>query len=469
MINEKVTRPYTYISVFACGGAVLLLEVCSSRLLSPYFGNSILVWAVLISLTLAFLTLGSYLGGRLADKLPGTGTLGTVMAGAGGWILLSLWLSPTVLGWTGKFSIGWGVTLSSFYLLAVPCVLLGGVTPFAMRLLAGKPEHTGTLAGTLMAVSTAGGILGAVLPVTAGIPTIGTRLTVTIMGAILVITGGLAFPRGLFVLLLIPLTVHTPHKSGVESFETVYAEYQMEHRQEERILTVNGGSSVFSVWRPRGVILGMRTDVCTLAPYMLPESRRWTNRKVLMLGLGGGSWVEQYNRTFDDLTFDGVEVDPGLIAWGKKYFYLDSPNLTIHLVDARRYLQSCRDRYDVILVDLYLGDRVPPHLATLEFFRMVKEHLTPDGVVVINFPPEFSSIGTATAGQVLPRMCTIDGVIFASASPGFGPVQLAGNIKKIKNPQVRSMVRQILDHKNRVVIGPGRNGQVVTDDSAPLM
>jgi hypothetical protein len=82
---------------------------------------------------------------------------------------------------------------------------------------------------------------------------------------------------------------------------------------------------------------------------------------------------------------DGVEIDPAVTAVGRRWFGLgDNPNLTVHNVDARPFLRRTTTRYDLIAVDAYRQPYVPFYLATREFFRLAREHLTPGGIVALN-------------------------------------------------------------------------------------
>src|SRR6202162_6323779 len=156
------------------------VEFGASRLLAPYFGTSLYVWGVLIGLILIYLSAGYVIGGRLADRHPRDEGLYPVTAWAGLWIgVIPLVSYPILLASQQGFkdlSVGLvaGTLLAVVLLFAIPVILLGCVSPFAIRLLLKNVETGGNTAGRIYALSTAGSILGTFLPVFWFIPTFGT-------------------------------------------------------------------------------------------------------------------------------------------------------------------------------------------------------------------------------------------------------------------------------------------------------
>src|SRR5260221_7621470 len=173
--------------------ASLGIEFGASRLLAPYFGTSLYVWGVLIGLILIYLSAGYVIGGRLADRRPRAEVLYQLTAWAGLWIgLIPLVSYPILLASQQGFktlSVGLvaGTLLAVVLLFAVPIVLLGCVSPFAIRLLLKNVETGGNTAGRVYALSTAGSILRTFLPVFWFIPTYGTRPTLEAFGLVLVL------------------------------------------------------------------------------------------------------------------------------------------------------------------------------------------------------------------------------------------------------------------------------------------
>src|SRR5438067_9461578 len=126
--------------VFVAGACSLAVELSASRLLAPYFGTSLFVWANLIGLILLYLTIGYYLGGRLADRFPRPEVLYLLTIVAAFLIGLIPLIASPILRWslsafaTYSVSVFYGSLVSVILLFAIPMILLGCVSPFAIRL-----------------------------------------------------------------------------------------------------------------------------------------------------------------------------------------------------------------------------------------------------------------------------------------------------------------------------------------------
>jgi len=108
-------------------------------------------------------------------------------------------------------------------------------------------------------------------------------------------------------------------------------------------------------------------------------------KRILMIGLGGGTISTYLGRYIPDVTIDTVEIDPGVIAAAKKYFGIRESERVRYLSgDGRVFLNRNKQPYDLIILDAFHGGYIPFHLLTREFFRLVKRNLTPDGAVATN-------------------------------------------------------------------------------------
>ncbi len=179
--------------VFICGASVMTVEMSASRLLAPYFGTSLFIWANLIGLVMVYLTLGYWLGGKLADRYPRASLLYTITAIAGLAVGLIPGLSRPILSWslTGftQVSVGifYGSLIGVILLFSVPLLLLGFVSPFAIRLRSVGIASAGGTAGQVSALSTLGSILGTFIPTFFLIPYIGTAATLYSAAAVLLV------------------------------------------------------------------------------------------------------------------------------------------------------------------------------------------------------------------------------------------------------------------------------------------
>jgi spermidine synthase len=112
-------------------------------------------------------------------------------------------------------------------------------------------------------------------------------------------------------------------------------------------------------------------------------------RRVLVLGLGGGSVPKRFLHDFPNVRVDAVEIDPVVVEVAREYFALPAdPRLQVYVQDGRVFLKRSPHRYDLIIMDAYSATRyglaVPRHLTTKEFLEEVRDHLTPNGVLMFN-------------------------------------------------------------------------------------
>jgi predicted membrane-bound spermidine synthase len=413
--------------VFVAGAASLGVEMAASRLLAPYFGSSQFVWAALIGLILLYLTSGYYLGGRLADRFPRPVVFYSLTTCAAFVIGLIPYISRPILLWslnafaTYSASVFIGSLAAVILLFAIPVILLGCVSPFAIRLLLQQVGQSGRLAGQLYAISTAGSIFGTFLPVLWLIPNYGTRFTflVTAIALLLVSILGLlgaslaartAATAGkpaarlnkkslLSLLLLIPLgleffTLHGPIKppAGSNGGGVLIAERESDYNYiqvvrvgDEMQLILNEGEAVHSVYDPRQILTGGPWDYFMVAPYFnRPPYTPSMLHRVAIIGLGAGTIPREITAAYGPLPIDGVEIDPTIVEMGRRYFAMNEPNLNVIIQDGRYFLRTTTQKYDLIGIDAYQQPYVPFQLTTQEFFSEVRAHLTPTGVAVIN-------------------------------------------------------------------------------------
>lgn len=431
-LEEKDIAPITghtwqgwllIVLVFVAGACSLAVELSASRLLAPYFGTSLFVWANLIGLILLYLTIGYYVGGRLADRFPRPGVLYLLTTVAAFLIGVIPFISRPILSWsltsfaTYSISVFYGSLVAVIFLFAIPMILLGCVSPFAIRLRIEQVGRSGHTAGQLYAISTAGSILGTFLPVLWLIPTIGTRYTFFVFAVSLLlvsivglITTQLSMPRLpdtrkrldkslLSILLLIPmgaaiLSVNGPIKppSGsdgggvlVAERESAYNYIQVVRVGEQMQLVLNEGLAIHSIYDPNQILTQGPWDYFMVAPYFnKPPFTQNQVHRACIIGLGAGTIPRELTAAYGPIPIDGVEIDGTIVDLGRQYFHMNEPNLNVIVQDGRYFLRTTSHKYDIIGIDAYQQPYVPFQLTTLEFFQEVRAHLTPTGVTVIN-------------------------------------------------------------------------------------
>ncbi len=499
-----------HLLVFTAGLVTLGVELAASRLLDPWFGNSLIVWANLIGLILLYLAAGAWLGGRLADRSPRPETLFGLTAWGAVAVGLIPFLSRPLLALAADAFAAFdaGLLIGSFLavltLFAVPVSLLGCVTPFALRLALTDLQHSGQTAGRLSALSTLGSICGTFITALLLIPNLGTRRTFFLLSLTLL---GLALaglwrarqrPPWPFILawLLIlalapqnpgvikPQTGQTgPENAGRVLFETesAYNFIQVVQGHNEVLLKLNEGQGIHSVYRPGGGLADGIWDYFLLAPSFSPAPQNpAAPRRVALIGLAGGAISTLYTQAYGPVPIDGVELDPAIIAVGRRWFGMTQPNLNAIAQDGRFFLAHTAASYDVIAVDAYRPPYIPFHLTTVEFFRSVAAHLTPNGVTAINVArtaddDRLVNALSATLQTVFPSVLIIaeptngaalgNSLVIASRQP----VTLADweeNTARLTHPLLVAVAARARGH---VRLAPrARPGAAWRDDLAPV-
>ena len=392
---RPVGRTRLAVVVFAAGAGTLATEIAASRLLAPYFGSSTVVWANIIGLILVYLSLGYWLGGKVADRRPDPRLLGGIVIVAALVIAVLPFAARPILDLTvrGLDAVSVGAVVGSFFaalaLFAVPVTLLGAVSPFAIRLALADVSEAGSVAGRLYALSTVGSILGTFLSAIVTIPLVGTQRTMLGSAAILVLAGALLLGLrwqlltvAVSALLLVPTGVIKATPGLLHESESTYQYVQVVQRADgSRSLKLNEGVAVHSVWYPSSVLTGGEWDMFLLVPPLLGRPVE----KMAVIGNAGGTIARAFADLYPDVEIDGVEIDPEVSEAGRRYLGVAAnPKLDVVTADGRPFLELTDERYDVIVVDAYRQPYIPFYLATREFFELARDRLTPGGMLALN-------------------------------------------------------------------------------------
>ncbi len=394
--------------VFLGGMTSIGTEISVSRLIAPFFGDSTFIWANLIGLTLTFLAIGYWIGGRLADRYPRLWVLYAIGAFAAVWSAFLPLLARPILQFSltafedvavGSF---YGSLLGVLMILSVPITLLGFVSPYAIRLRVPDVSHAGNTAGNIYALGTVGSIVGSFLPVLILIPWVGTRRTFLILGALLFIPSviGLLRVRALpqaAVATTLAIAVATvslanlggpirPAQGGALVYEAESSDNYIQVVQDGTTfkLSLNEGHATHSIYDASEPLTRGPWDYFMIAPLFNPLTGPAAIDNALLIGLAGGTMSKQLTTAYGPIPIDGVEIDSAIAEVGRDWFEMTEPNLNVIIEDGRYVLRTSDERYDLIGVDAYKQPYIPFQLTTQEFFQDVFDHLTPDGVVVIN-------------------------------------------------------------------------------------
>ncbi len=400
--STKLTRLYLGAACFLAGAAMMVIEICAFRLLAPLFGNSVYTWTALIGVILIAFSVGGFMGGRLADKHTGLNLLGWLLAGSA---VLTFLIPPLHLGFGESFTssglIG-GSVMVSLFLFALPGALLGAVSPASVRFysLTLKDTHVGQAAGTVSMLGSLGSFVGTFLSGFVLLSHFGVRSIFIGCGVLLLLLAILAFllgrhglktagtvaAVGIATAVLGALAHEKPGHEVIHTQESFYHRIEVSeagtspHRQ--RLLKLD--STPEGAMNPDTGDLVMEYQHYWRLPLLKDQAKL---ESALFIGAGAFGMPEVLSREFPQARVDVAEIDPQVIEAGRQFFKLsEHPRVQAHAGDARHFLRSHRDqRWDLIFGDAYAGVRsIPSHLVTKEFFQLVSDHLTPEGIFVMN-------------------------------------------------------------------------------------
>ncbi|MCS7253393.1 MAG: fused MFS/spermidine synthase [Armatimonadota bacterium] len=387
-----------YLVAFIAGGVGMALEIVGSRIMAPGFGSGVNVWSSLISVFLLGWALGSYIGGMFADRYPK----------AIGLMLIALFNTPAIglINLFGRQLCLWisdryiagqlGPLLAAFILFLPSCILFGMVSPYAIRLLTESPDFAGRVAGRVYAVSTMGSLVGTLSAGFILIPMMPVSVILKLLALTMLLTAMLAAAHDALqrraiklklpaatILLLICLLTSAPCKILYEK-DSAYHHIIVEQVGSVRILRFGPTyQSAIDLADPDRAVFPY-TDYFHLSFIFNQDIKR-----VLMVGLGGGTVPMRFWRDYQDVEIDVVEIDPDVKDVAVKFFgFKEDKRLKVFIDDGRLFLRRSNKRYDLIMMDAYTATRyglsVPFHLATKEFFELVKERLTDNGILAYN-------------------------------------------------------------------------------------
>lgn len=390
------------------GWAVLTAEMALVRLVTPYVGASLPVWASVIGLVLVSLAVGAMAGGRLSRRGAVRTTLfgGLVLAGV--LLLATPWMLRPLLGVVAAGGTWQPAAVVTLVILAgLPLVTAGTFSPLLVQGRASARDATaGSAAGWVSASTTVGSLFGSLLPAFVLLPLLGTSRTYVLAGGALLLAalllrpprprkGAAALAAGAWGLLLVggmlsPLSLVPRRPGTLAELESLQHHIAVVRRPAgHRVLLLDSGLGESSYWDPSERRFYGPWPLLAVSPLLLNARDglppRHAPLRVLLIGLGGGTAARMLVRAFPRARVLGVEVDPGIVRVARRYLDLRHPRIRVRIGDGRVVLtRRPTNSADVILLDAYRDLYVPFHLATEEFFRQARRVLRPGGVLVLN-------------------------------------------------------------------------------------
>ncbi len=389
-------KPYAI--VFTASGCTLIIEIVAGRILAPTIGVSLYTWTSIIGIVLAGISVGNYVGGRVADRYPSPSTVGLILFAGG---VASLGILPVEHLVSDRFlvlPIIPRIVLLTVVLFLVPAVILGMVTPVVIKLRLADLAETGNVVGKMYAVSTAGSILGTFLTGFVLVQLFGTRLVILIVSLVL-IAMAIAFGNlwrvriasavlGVAFVAIIAVSIVGQGLESDCNRESNYYCIKVRARdieeREVRVLYldalvhsyVDTDDPLFLHYSYEKVF----GDLATMVAHNDPDA------DTLFIGGGGYTMPKFMETKFPKTNLEVVEIDPEVTEVAHEYLALPlNTSIITYTEDARTKLQELpKGKYELVVGDAFNDVSVPYHLTTLEFNEMVRELLSDDGIYAIN-------------------------------------------------------------------------------------
>lgn len=425
--------------VFFTSAAVLVLEILAGRMMAPYVGVTLETFTGIIGTVLAGISVGSWLGGRIADRHPPQRVLPVILISAG---ILALLTYPiiTIVGPSSSNSPTDIVLLAAVSFFA-PAAVLSAVTPTVTKIRLHSLEETGAVVGRLSAIATAGAIFGTFVTGFLLVAAWPSRTIAFILGGALVVAGLASAVRAR--LATATLVITTLGVAGLAGVTALAAPTTCESETAYYCVNVDVDPE-----RPSGRVLWLDTlrhsyvdldDVTHLEfryarifGAVLDSQLPAGPVNSLSIGGGGFTFPRYVNATHPGGTNTVLELDPAIVATAVEQLGLDPSTLDIHTGDARVTLRATATGfYGVVIGDAFGGPAVPWHLTTVEFAEEFAARLRPGGFYVLNlidYPPlGFARAELATLAAVFKHVMVIAPPDYLTGERGGNFVIVAGD------------------------------------------
>lgn len=494
-------RKYEYL-IFATGAVTLALEVLASRIMTPYFGVSLYIWTGILSITLTFLALGYHLGGVISRRaeparLEVLFLASPVLSAIS--IAIAAAIYPVLFPALSQFDLIAGSFIGATLILALPLIALSAMNPLLIGM-----QRTGAGdggAGRVFFISTVGSVAGVLLTAFLFIPNMTNFRAALTLGLVLCAAAAvysLAAPaslkaqkRNLILASFVAGLVCAGLLVAKDSYLKAVAsgdDQNLIFEVRAEYTSVFGNVKVVDVKSRRGIgqpqrlfiqdgIIQSRTGLNnqsqTLYTYVLEVLAKAFvpgAKRALILGLGAGTVANRMKVGGTGVTV--VDINTDILTAARDHFGFDGAGIDIDIQDARTFVRACKNNYDVVIVDLFLGDNVPDYLLTRQFFTDVRRCAGPDGAMVMNtFFDDTDNVPNqrllATIRAAFPNVFVFGDVrenIFLAATQKLRPRAFPNGVINSMPPPFQNPVRALLRSGRRMNVNEIANIEPVSDE-----
>jgi MFS family permease len=363
-------------------------ELCGSKLISPYFGSSLYVWASVIAITLGSLAFGYFYGGRLSLKQNKPAVVTGIL------LIAAIWMScmPLISNLFGPLAIRLGllpaVVIASSLLLIVPMLLMGAASPIIISIQTVDTKDSGRVSGLVYSISTLGGIISTFLCGFFLIPSFGVYLSLIVFAILLLLSLALLIEKkkrinialAFLFIAIMGFKSKTPLKNCIYEKDGILG----------KINIIDDTSASGTVIRKLLVNNVVQTEMDLEKRESVSDYVRILNENIdsvasgnaLVLGLGGG--VTSGVLVKKGFKVKGVDLDQRIIDAARDFFYLDRSVEAI-CGDARHFVNGSSEKFNLILLDIFKAEEQPSHVITTESLRKFKQLMDLNAMLVINW------------------------------------------------------------------------------------
>ncbi len=405
----RISNPWIACTiVFVASFCTMVIELIAGRIMAPYIGVSLYTWTSIIGVVLAGISIGNYVGGRIADRTASMFLLGSlfILAGLSALLILPATLVAMNLNLAKDFQLGWKIVIYTVTIFIAPSLILGSISPVVVKLSVVDLSRTGNIVGRIYAVSTLGAIVGTFVTGFYLIETLGTRSIVWAVGITLIVFG-----------IVIGQVWRSPARATLIALSVASLGVMYNYRESFAAPCVNE-SSYYCIRISEANLDGVPVKSLVLDhlvhsyvsldnPLFIGygyervynEVTEWHTADkpgFATLSIGGGGYTfPKYLQTLYPTSEQTVlEIDPAVTQ--AAHDYLNVPldlGIKTFNQDARLWFIQNRPvgKYDIVFGDAFNDLSVPYHLTTLEFDRMVHDSLKPNGIMMTNIIDNFGT------------------------------------------------------------------------------
>jgi predicted membrane-bound spermidine synthase len=392
-MKQSLSPRFFYLLSFMEGAAVMATELIGAKMLAPFFGSSLYVWASVLAITLGGLAMGYFTGGMLSSKKKNNTTLFYILLIAAALLMLMPFSATCVMDLLGHYTLLPAIVTCTLLFLFPPVFMMGMVSPLIVSSVTTDAADAGRAAGTVYAISTVGGIIATFLTGFYIIPNFGLKLPAIVIGSLLgsIPLVMLIKKNKITAILFIAVTAAFYYQAiYIKPAAGLIVRYRSEgllgqvmvadwpvYNNKKEVIAYDRFLLVNRITQTRLQLGADSTNgfeyVSTIgnALSILPKQSR-----VLLMGLGGGSIANKLTQM--GFTVDVCELDERI------YQVALNPAVNYCIDDARHFIRTTANKYDALILDVFRGEENPAHCFTIEAFNDMKLILKKNGVLVIN-------------------------------------------------------------------------------------